>query len=303
MPATSLLISPVAIIPVVAMLLGVAVVSSAPRGCRQIPNRPLKVPGGLPHGIERRGTTLASDDPGGGDPRLHELQAGADSVFHALGGPLTAVVGYSDRLLAAAKSGAWDVGAQRIEELTTLSQEAHRLREIILLAQDAIEVEGGEFSIESEPVHLGRVVQSEISRIQRGHVDVVIEFASDDSVVVESDEGIVRRIVGHLLTNAVRHGQSPVEVTLKGSDDGGARLGITDHGAGIPAEVQSRVFDRFYRHPSASLLRGTGLGLYVSAQMAKRLGGRLELTSTSDSGTTFTLALPAESPPGVNGQP
>lgn len=220
-------------------------------------------------------------------------------VSHEVRGPLTTVVGYSARLRAAVTSGALNVNAQRGEEITLLAREAQRLREIILLVLDVAEIERSSVAVEVEPVQVNRLVQAEIDRIRLDRPAVSMALVAGDDVVVESDERYVRRIVQSLLDNAARYGgdAEAVEVTLKQDEGAGCWLTVRDHGAGIPADAQSRVFERFYRHESAPAHgRGLGLGLYLSRRLALRLGGQLTFTSTPGEGATFSLTLPAVCP-------
>ena len=79
-----------------------------------------------------------------------------------------------------------------------------------------------------------------------------------------------------------------------------ARLTVTDHGIGIPAEAQSRIFDRFYRTDDARahVPKGTGLGLAICKWIAEVHHGRIEVHSEPGKGSRFTLILPLTGPAG-----
>lgn len=79
---------------------------------------------------------------------------------------------------------------------------------------------------------------------------------------------------------------------LTGRDGGQVTIVVEDHGPGIPPEHQQQVFEPFFTTKSAG--RGTGLGLFVSAQIIKDLGGTIALESLLGEGTRFTLRLPVE---------
>lgn len=221
-------------------------------------------------------------------------------VSHEIRGPLTTVVGYSARLRGAVTSGALQVDAQRGEEITLLAREAQRMQGIILMLLDVAEIERGGVEVEAEPVRVNRLVQAEIDRMRLDRPTASMVLSAGDDVVVESDGRYVRQIIHNLLQNAAQYGgdAEAVEVTLRQDEDGGCCLTVRDHGAGgIPAEAQPRVFERFYRHESASAHgRGLGLGLYLSRRLALRLGGQLTFTSTPGEGATFSLTLPAVCP-------
>jgi signal transduction histidine kinase len=83
------------------------------------------------------------------------------------------------------------------------------------------------------------------------------------------------------------------------SEGGSALVRVADNGVGIPASERDRVFERFHRtsDPAFRQVAGTGLGLFISRQLAEGHGGSLTIeTSTPDDGTVFALALPLALP-------
>jgi signal transduction histidine kinase len=91
----------------------------------------------------------------------------------------------------------------------------------------------------------------------------------------------------------VKYGRSPVRVRVE-SADGHVRISVADSGPGIAADDQERIFEKFYRsdpqHTRAP--GGTGLGLYISRELVRRMGGRLDVSSPPGSGATFVVELP-----------
>ncbi len=111
---------------------------------------------------------------------------------------------------------------------------------------------------------------------------------------VEVDRDVVVGAVLNLLANAVKYGAaSPVEVTV-GADTATAWIAVRDHGPGIPAVEQARIFREFYRAPDAyrSGVEGTGLGLALVKRHIEALGGHVEVASVVGEGATFTIRLP-----------
>jgi len=104
----------------------------------------------------------------------------------------------------------------------------------------------------------------------------------------------VGRILDNLLNNALSYSSGPPRVTVTVHADE-PRVEVRDRGRGVTAEQRERIFERFYRidDPSLPHVPGTGLGLYISRQLASRMGGRLTLERTvRGKGSTFTLRLP-----------
>jgi signal transduction histidine kinase len=109
------------------------------------------------------------------------------------------------------------------------------------------------------------------------------------------DRRWLKQIFTHLLSNAAKHGKgTPIEVDLAG-DDRVVALTVCDHGAGIPADDQDRIFERFARAtPIQHANGGLGLGLWLVRRMVDGLGGTVEVSSAPGDGATFTVALPRQ---------
>lgn len=118
-------------------------------------------------------------------------------------------------------------------------------------------------------------------------------------VTVRTSGPAVAKIMGNLVTNAVRYNREggPVTVTVTPLADG-ARLEVADEGIGIAPEEQARVFDEFYRTAAAQQRSslGTGLGLPIVHRLAHELGGAVVLHSVPGQGTTVTVDLPLAPP-------
>jgi signal transduction histidine kinase len=112
------------------------------------------------------------------------------------------------------------------------------------------------------------------------------------------DEALLRHILSNLLSNAVKYSEpgTPVEFTARRAGDA-AVFTIRDHGIGISAEDQARLFTSFTRGQNVGTRPGTGLGLVVVQRCVKLHGGSLDLASTLGQGTTVTVTLPLFTPP------
>ncbi|MEV0176966.1 HAMP domain-containing sensor histidine kinase [Streptomyces sp. NPDC050803] len=123
-----------------------------------------------------------------------------------------------------------------------------------------------------------------------------------DAVDLDAERGIHARldprrldvILANLIGNALKHGGSPVRVSVREADDE-VVIAVRDHGPGIPEDVLPHVFDRFYK-ASASRPRseGSGLGLSIALENAHIHGGEITAANSPDSGAVFTLRLPQD---------
>jgi two-component system sensor histidine kinase MprB len=116
---------------------------------------------------------------------------------------------------------------------------------------------------------------------------------STEPALVAGDAVLLERVVRNLLDNADKFSPAgtPVEVTLV-TVGAAARLVVADHGPGIPAEDQERVFDRFYRSAATRTLPGSGLGLAIVAQVVDAHGGEVRAGGRDGGGAVLTLVLP-----------
>ena len=112
------------------------------------------------------------------------------------------------------------------------------------------------------------------------------------------DADAVRRALLNLLDNALRHGHEGGRVQVRADKDGEhVRLSVSDDGPGIRRRDQARIFGRFERGDAETA--GTGLGLHLVEQVARAHGGRVDLVTEEDRGSTFTLVLPLVPPRGA----
>jgi signal transduction histidine kinase len=161
--------------------------------------------------------------------------------------------------------------AARLDEgLTRLDRGPHDLRSIVTAATTAIQ---SQFT----PAH--RLV----TRLPR------------DPVMVDVDAGRVVTILRNLLDNALKFSPNGGEIRCSVSVSGdSARVHVIDHGLGMPPEQMHRLFTRFSRlvTPDNSNISGTGLGLYLSRELARLHGGDITVSSKLGGGTRFVLSLP-----------
>lgn len=125
---------------------------------------------------------------------------------------------------------------------------------------------------------------------------VAIQYSEDAADLrVRGEEGLLRRLVGNLLENAIRHGPAGGTVRLSlCRQDGQAEIRVHDDGGGIPPEALGRLFDRFYRVDGSrsSQTGGAGLGLAIAREIARRHGGDIEIESDPAAGTDVRVRLP-----------
>lgn len=212
---------------------------------------------------------------------------------HELRTPLTVVRGYAS-MLADGTLGAVPPGFSRPLEVLTM-----KLEELSALVDDlltAARAEAGRLATAPASFDLRLAVVDAAERA-RPRVDLgggTIEVAAPaEPVAVLADPEHVARILDNLVNNALTYSQGPPRVRLRVQCGELAEVRVEDGGPGVPEDMRDLIFERFVRfdHPSLGPLPGTGLGLYISRELAAEQGGWVGLDSTGPEGSCFVLAL------------
>lgn len=145
-------------------------------------------------------------------------------------------------------------------------------------------------------VDLAEAVRTAVNQLKRSWLRTGVfpkVHAPVAGVRVETDAKWLQVVLRQLLTNAIKYSSSGQTVTISvAAREGGATIAVADAGIGIPQEDLPRVFERFYT--GANGRRGqaaTGMGLYLAAEICRRLGHLLELESQPGEGTTASITI------------
>jgi signal transduction histidine kinase len=215
-------------------------------------------------------------------------------VSHELRSPLTVAVGYVSML--------------EEEALGPLSPEARSVLPIVMAKLNAMETLVGEMLEVSRLEESTLVLKREcmdLAGVCRETVDtlrpllgaqhrVSVEVPAGQ-VMVFADRERLSTVLVNLLSNAIKYSPEGGEVRcVVGDDPRNPTVTVSDHGLGIDEEDFSKLFTRFGRilTPENRGISGTGLGLYLSREVARQHGGDISVRSKPGSGSTFTLTLP-----------
>jgi signal transduction histidine kinase/DNA-binding response OmpR family regulator len=221
------------------------------------------------------------------------------NMSHELRTPLNSIL-----LLSKLMTENEDLDKEYVEYAEVIQSSGQGLLGLIDEILDLTKIEAGKMRLEFSDVHLGEVVTDLRSLFmplaKNKQLSLIIE-AEEGLTVLDTDKMRLEQILKNLISNAIKFTEQG-EVRLKVSRDATGRFvqfKVTDTGIGIPADKQSLIFEAFQQADGSTRRRfgGTGLGLSISKELAKLLGGEIELTSQENVGSDFTLILP------VNRQP
>ena len=213
---------------------------------------------------------------------------------HELRTPLSVIAGYVSMMEDGTLGAPPRDWKGPLETLRSKSAELESLISELLIAS---RLEAGTIPFQGASVELREAAFAAIERLEPRAgllgARIVHRFPSE-TVRVLADPEQLGRILDNLLNNALSYSQDSPRITITVVGLPEPRVEVRDRGRGVPADQRLKIFDRFYRidDPAARHVPGTGLGLYISRQLATRMGGSLTLDrSTPGKGSTFSVRL------------
>lgn len=211
-------------------------------------------------------------------------------VGHELRTPLTVIKGNTHLMRR--------MGCMDEESLTGIEAEVDRLTrlvgDLLLLAQ----AESGKLPMARQVVELDTLLLEAMSQMKvLAHDRIALHLGDIDQVLVCGDRDQLKQVLLNLIGNAINYTPVGGNVLIGlGKMENQARLTISDNGPGIAAEDLPHIFERFYRGEKSRTRskggKGFGLGLSIAYWIVRNHGGRIEVDSRIDIGTTFCIWLP-----------
>jgi PAS domain S-box-containing protein len=222
------------------------------------------------------------------------------SVSHELRTPLTSIKAYTATILRDP-----DMAEQtRREFLNTIDEESNRLARLIRALLEVSRLDSGVVGITREAVDIAGVIKRALSNIEpladKKNIQLKTDIA-DELGKLQGDESRIQSVVTNLVDNAIKFTPERGQVSASARQQGeNLVIIVSDTGMGIPKEALPKIFDRFYRvYRPGKQIQGTGLGLAIVNKIVTMNGGRIEVESKVDKGTTFTVVLPLTGQPAL----
>ena len=188
------------------------------------------------------------------------------------------------------------------ESLAVLHDEAQRLARIVEDLFTLTRADAGEYRLAQSDFYLDELVADCVraTRALAQAKNITLVAVTPEEMPVRADEDLLRRMILNLLDNAIKYTPAGGNISVAcGSVPDGYELSVTDSGPGIPVELQSRVFERFFRADRARSRTGAdggaGLGLSIARWIAEAHLGRIELVRSDTTGSMFTVSIPLSS--------
>ncbi len=219
------------------------------------------------------------------------------NMSHELRTPLNAIIGYSELLAEEIAEAGYPY---LVEDAKHIEQAGRQLLELINDVLDLSKIEAGKMSLYVEPFEIPSLL-AEVSDIVQPLMDKnANKFATrfpDDLPTMYADQSKVRQILLNLLSNAAKFTENGrVTLSVELDDAQHVRFIVSDTGIGISPEQVQQLFRPFSQADASTSRKygGTGLGLAISRHFCEMMGGRIEVDSTPEEGSTFTVYLPIQ---------
>ena len=211
-----------------------------------------------------------------------------DAMGHELKTPLTSVIAATSSLLASPDQPL----RSRTELIKIADEEAKYLRELIDEALEMARLDTADIRVQIEPSNVAEIVRDVVDSMRSDHRRVTV-VCDENPPEIAVDQRLVKLAIRQLVDNALKYSPPTTPITIRvHSGDGMVTIAVKDCGKGIPAEEQTRIFERHYRSPSVQRrIPGSGLGLNIARNIIHAHHGDLTVTSLPGD-TTFRLTLP-----------
>lgn len=235
-----------------------------------------------------------------GQSRDRQQRLVADAS-HELRTPLTSLRTNLDLLAQSFSGGAAGVGMSLADRDELLSDVRGQVEELSMLVGDLVELAREDApEVSAVGIDLAEVCERALDRVRRRAPNLNFDVSLEPWLLA-GDPTALERAVTNLLDNAAKW--SPPQGTVSLSLQAGEVV-VTDEGPGIAESDLVKVFDRFYRSPEARTMPGSGLGLSIVRQAARRHNGWVRASRAETGGARLAMWLPGAAPPGDrhNGQ-
>ncbi len=210
---------------------------------------------------------------------------------HELRGPMTVIKGYLTMLEAGALG---DMSPKAKSVLPLLISKSDEVNWMVEQMIEASRLEEGRLALKRQHADIVELTDSAIDGVRMllsDHelkVDVPVE-----AIEAQVDPDRFQIVVRNLLSNAAKYSPAGTDISVDVRQvDGHASVSVTDQGVGISEHDQEQLFSRFGRIETSAHVQGTGLGLWLSREIARMHDGDLTVSSTLGGGSTFTFTVP-----------
>lgn len=213
---------------------------------------------------------------------------------HELRTPLSVIRGYAEFIREAP-----ELAPETKDFASKIDVSARDLDTLVSDILDVSRIQQGRMSYKMERLDPSKVIEAVVSGLEAPAKEKGLSLAFDRAAAGEgqaivADEGRLRQALTNIVGNAVKYTRKGSVTVSQYAEGGEVHIRVSDTGIGISAEERERLFEKFYRIKTKETedIRGTGLGLWITAQIVKEMKGRISVESIKSVGSHFILSFP-----------
>src|SRR3989339_301430 len=210
---------------------------------------------------------------------------------HELRTPLTIVKGYADML-----SGSQNLKDEDRESTTRIMASVDQLNALIGDILDVVRLGQGKMAFKPEVMNVSPIIEKVIETFQyvAHEKGLEISYEKKDLPNINVDAEKLRQILVNIIGNSIKYTPMGSVKVFAETEHGVLSIRVRDTGIGISAEDQKNLFGKFFRVRSKDTedIRGTGLGLWIAAQVVTNMNGKISVESIKGKGTDFVISFP-----------
>jgi signal transduction histidine kinase len=236
--------------------------------------------------------------------KLEEIDEMKDNFIsmasHELKSPLTAISGYAELLKDSVSNNCQneEIQEKELKYINNIDISAERLKNLVEDILEVSRIEQGSMKIEMKNINITDIINNTIEQASVNAENKNLKLVFEDKekytgLLVYADETRVQQIIINLISNAIKYTpQGSVKIFIK-EDKKYVDIIVEDTGMGISAENLKNLFEKFYRikNQKTEKISGTGLGLWISKELARKMDGDLTVESMEGVGSHFILRL------------
>ena len=216
-------------------------------------------------------------------------------IGHELRTPLTIIKGFARMLLKRVDKATVEESREALETIDVKAEQLERLLKDLLYVS---RIESREATLQIENVDVATLVDAVGNDVIKDHPDREIQLQVSRDLRWPCDDAKVGLVLRHLIENALKYSEAPNPVVVRATAEGDTlQVDVIDRGVGMVSSDIPHIFDRFRQVDGSSTREhgGTGVGLYLCAQLIRVHDGRIWVDSTWGKGSTFSFSLPHRS--------
>jgi signal transduction histidine kinase len=212
---------------------------------------------------------------------------------HELRSPLTAIRGYTEFL--SDKSASFDKDSQHY--ITNISISVERLQDLVNDILEVSRVEGNRLPIEITSFDPTEIIAQSIEELRSQAIakNLALNYKpAEEPVMIDADTNRLKQILINLISNSIKYTEKGSVEISTGVQGKMFAITVADTGIGISSEAQANLFQKFYRVQTekTKTIIGTGLGLWITQEILKKMNGSISVESIEGVGSHFIVRLP-----------